>query len=128
MNKLSRKHKIYLTSILFFVSIVGFMLKLPVVFRHHCYDKVLHFLFYFFAAAFFNFLFRKKHLLIFFGLLGFGIFIELFQSFSNRFYSKRIHGDFDSLDVYANLSGLIFFSVVWIILKIISFIYKKLFK
>ena len=126
MINLSSNHKIYLTSILFFVSIVGFMLKLPAVFRHH--DKELHFLFYFFAAAFFNFLFRKKHLLIFFGLLGFGIFIELFQSFSNRFYSKRIHGDFDSQDVYANLSGLIFFSVVWIILKIISFIYKKLFK
>ena len=126
MKSLSTTHKIYLTSILFFVSIVGFMFKLPTVFRHH--DKELHFLFYFFAAAFFNFLFRKKHLLIFFGLLGFGIFIELFQSFSNRFYSKRIHGDFDSQDVYANLSGLIFFSVVWIILKIISFIYKKLFK
>ena len=126
MINLSTTHKIYLTSILFFVSIVGFMFKLPTVFRHH--DKELHFLFYFFAAAFFNFLFRKKHLIIFFGLLGFGIFIELFQSFSNRFYSKRIHGDFDSQDVYANLSGLIFFSVVWIILKIISFIYKKLFK
>ena len=126
MKSLSTTHKIYLTSILFFVSIVGFMFKLPTVFRHH--DKELHFLFYFFAAAFFNFLFRKKHLLIFFGLLGFGIFIELFQSFSNRFYSKRIHGDFDSLDVYANLSGLILFSVVWSILKIISFIYKKLFK
>ena len=126
MIKLSSNHKIYLTSILFFVSIVGFMFKLPAVFRHH--DKELHFLFYFFAAAFFNFLFRKKHLLIFFGLLGFGIFIELFQSFSNRFYSKRIHGDFDSQDVYANLSGLILFSVVWSILKIISFIFKKLFK
>ncbi len=118
MNKLSINHKIYLTSILFFISILGFMFKLPVVFRHH--DKELHFLFYFFAAAFFNFLFQKKHLLIFFGLLGFGIFIEMFQSFSNRFYSKRIHGDFDNQDVYANLSGLILFSVVWIILKIIS--------
>lgn len=126
MINLSTTHKIYLTSILFFVSIVGFMFKLPTVFRHH--DKELHFLFYFFAAAFFNFLFRKKHLIIFFGLLSFGIFIELFQSFSNRFYSKRIHGDFDSQDVYANLSGLILFSVVWSILKIISFIYKKLFK
>ena len=126
MINLSTTHKIYLTSILFFVSIVGFMFKLPTVFRHH--DKELHFLFYFFAAAFFNFLFRKKHLIIFFGLLSFGIFIELFQSFSNRFYSKRIHGDFDSQDVYANLSGLFLFSVVWIILKIISFIYKKLFK
>ena len=126
MINLSTTHKIYLTSILFFVSIVGFMFKLPTVFRHH--DKELHFLFYFFAAAFFNFLFRKKHLIIFFGLLSFGIFIELFQSFSNRFYSKRIHGDFDSQDVYANLSGLVLFSIVWIILKIISFIYKKLFK
>lgn len=126
MKSLRTTHKRYLTSILFLVSIVGFMFKLPVVFRHH--DKELHFLFYFFAAAFFNFLFRKKHLLIFFGLLGFSIFIELFQSFSNRFYSKRIHGDFDSQDVYANLSGLILFSIVWIILKIISFIYKKLFK
>lgn len=125
MKKLSTIHKIYLTSTLLFFSIVGFMFKLPLFIRHH--DKELHFLFYFFAAAFFNFLFRKKHFFILVGLLIFSIFIELFQSFSNRFYSKRIHSDVEIQDVYANLFGLLVFSLVWSILKIISFTYRKLF-
>jgi hypothetical protein len=43
--------KLILTFFCFSLAIVGFIIKLPHVFRH--YDKELHSLFYFFSAALF---------------------------------------------------------------------------
>ncbi len=98
-------------------TIVGFMVKLPSNFRQ--YDKELHSLFYFGAAAFLNVLFTckniPKHLFIFFCLLFFSICIEFAQEYSNKFFHARIHGRFDIEDVRANLIGLLFFSAIWLL-------------
>jgi VanZ family protein len=109
------------------LSIIGFMVKLPSVFRH--YDKELHSLFYFLAAAFLNILFAKKrftkHILIFAFLYLLGMSIEYAQEYSNQFFRKRIHGRYDKEDVLSNLKGLITFSVVWVIYVGIAFFIKK---
>jgi hypothetical protein len=98
-------------------SIFGFMVKLPSAFRH--YDKELHSLFYFLAAAFLNLLFAKnkftRHIFIFAFLYLLGMSIEYAQEYSNQFFRKRIHGRYDKEDVLSNLKGLIAFSVLWII-------------
>lgn len=121
--KLTLYQKFILTFFCFSIAIVGFMIKLPSVFRH--YDKELHSIFYFGAALFLNVLFNKRHLIIFIFLFLFGVGIEFSQEFSNRFFQKRIHGRFDIDDVYSNLKGLILFSIIWFFVRFIYFIFKK---
>jgi len=107
--------KIIIITIFALISVIGLMIKLPPIFR--TIDKEMHFLFYFFSAAFLNFLFTNgkviKHLVIIIFLGGFGYLIELLQEFSNTFFKKRIHGNFDIIDVKYNLKGLFLFSMLW---------------
>ncbi len=123
----NKKGKLLLFFFFLVLSIIGFMVKLPSVFRH--YDKELHSLFYFLAAAFLNILFAKKrftkHILIFAFLYLLGMSIEYAQEYSNQFFRKRIHGRYDKEDVLSNLKGLITFSVVWVIYVGIAFFIKK---
>jgi hypothetical protein len=109
------------------LSIYGFMIKLPSAFRH--FDKELHSLFYFLAAAGLNILFAKKkitiHLLIFAVLYLFGVAIEYAQEYSNKLLHKKIHGRYDVEDIQSNLKGLIAFSLLWIIYVSVWFVYKK---
>jgi hypothetical protein len=121
--KLTVNQKLVLTFFCFSIAIVGFIIKLPFVFRH--YDKELHSLFYFSAALFLNVLFVKRHLIIFFSLLLFGVLIEFAQEYSNKFFRKRIHADFDKEDIYYNLKGLILFSIVWLFISSINYLFKK---
>ncbi len=115
--QLSTTTKITLVIAAFIISIIGFMVKLPSVFRHM--DKELHTAFYFLAAAFLNILFTNKkltrHLLIFLALLLFGVSIEYAQEYSNKLLHVRIHGRFDIEDVKANVKGLVGFSGLWIV-------------
>jgi hypothetical protein len=119
--------KIFLLGACFALSIFGFMIKLPSVFRH--FDKELHSIFYFSAAAFVNLLFANKkitfHLLIFGVLYLFGVAIEYAQEYSNKLFHKRIHGRYDIEDIQSNLKGLIAFSMLWIIYVAFWFFYKK---
>ena len=120
--------KIILTLVCFGISIIGFMMKLPSVFRH--YDKEMHTLFYFMTAAFLNFLFAErkfiKHVVIFIFLAFFGVAIEYAQEYSNKFFHNRIHGHYDIEDIKYNLYGLIIFSIIWIMYTIIVLGYGKL--
>jgi hypothetical protein len=108
--------KIVIVTIFTLVSVIGLMIKLPPIFR--TIDKEMHFLFYFFSAAFLNLLFGNgkflRHVLIFAFLLCFGYFIEHAQEYSNRFFSKRIHGNYDFADIKYNIMGLVLFSSLWI--------------
>jgi len=102
--------------ILFFcVSVIGFMVKLPVLFREH--DKELHLLFYFGAAIFLSVLFARNnyfyHFLVLWTLSCFGVLIECSQEVSNLFVTKRIHGNFDIEDVVFNTMGLFIAFIVW---------------
>lgn len=121
--KLTLNQKLALTFFCFSIAIIGFMIKLPSAFRN--YDKELHSMFYFSAALFLNVLFNKRHLIIFIFLLLFGVGIELSQQFSNRFFNRRIHGRFDIEDVYYNLIGLISFSVIWLFVSFMNYLFKK---
>jgi hypothetical protein len=127
--KFSTIQKILILLIAFVFTFIGFMIKLPSVFRS--IDQELHALFYFLAAAFLNVLFGVKkllpHALIFFLLHFFGIAIEYLQSYSNRFFKTRIHGRYDPLDVEYNLKGLILFSILWVVSMGVLTIYKKSF-
>ncbi|TDO26289.1 hypothetical protein [Sediminibacterium goheungense] len=123
----NKKTNLFLAFLFLAVSIIGFMVKLPSAFRH--YDKELHSLFYFLAAAFLNVLFAKKrfsrHILIFAFLYLLGMSIEYAQEYSNQFFRKRIHGRYDKEDILSNLKGLIAFSVLWIVyVGVVSFIKK----
>lgn len=124
---LNKKNSLLLVALFLVFSIIGFMVKLPSAFRH--YDKELHSLFYFLAAAFLNILFAKKrftiHILIFAFLFLLGMCIEYAQEYSNQFFRKRIHGRYDKEDVLSNLKGLIAFSVVWVIYAGVTFFIKK---
>lgn len=117
MRQLSTTQKLILISFFFFISIFGFMLKLPAVFRE--IDKDLHFFFYFILAFVINFLFEiksvVKHLVINVALFFFGVGIEIAQHISNFFFKVRIHGNFDPADVYFNFKGIFVFSVIWFI-------------
>jgi hypothetical protein len=110
---------IRLVILLFFVfsSVAGFMIKLPSSFRH--FDKELHGIFYFSAAAFLNVLFltknAPKHFIIFIILLLFGICIEYAQEYSNIYFHSKIHGRFDGEDIQANFIGLISFTFIWLL-------------
>lgn len=126
--KLSGPVKIILLLIFLGLSVLGFMVKLPPVFRHA--DKEMHSLFYFSAAAFLNLLFAKKnilwHSIIFLMLYLFGIAIELAQEYSNKLLHKRIHGRYDVEDVQANLKGLLLFSACWIVYNVMVLAYHQL--
>jgi len=104
------------------------MIKLPLAFRH--VDKEMHTLFYFLAAAFLNVIFKNRnliwHIVIFIILYLFSMAIEYAQEYSNKFFRKRIHGRYDVEDIQANLKGLVLFSMVWIVLVGIWFVYNKL--
>jgi hypothetical protein len=123
----NKKVNLLLAFLFLAFSIIGFMVKLPSAFRH--YDKELHSLFYFIAAAFLNVLFAKRsfarHLLIFAFLYLLGMSIEYAQEYSNQFFRKRIHGRYDKEDVLSNLKGLIAFSVVWIVYVGFTFFTKR---
>ncbi len=119
--------KLFIAVFCFGIAIVGFMLKLPAVFRGM--DKEMHAAFYFLAAAFLNILFAKRNLIIHACIFGFlylfGYSIELAQEYSNKFFRKRIHGRFDPEDVASNLQGLLYFSAVWIVVVALSFLFRK---
>ncbi len=125
---LSNNNRIIIAVLCFAVAIFGFMLKLPSAFRG--IDKELHAAFYFLAAAFLNVLFAKRslvrHIIIFVALYLFGMAIEYSQAYSNRFFSRRIHGRFDPEDVQWNLNGLIAFSLVWVVCVSFKLIYKNI--
>jgi hypothetical protein len=109
-------------------SVLGFMVKLPAVFRHH--DKELHAAFYFLAAGFLNVLFTNgklvRHIIIFAVLYLFSISIEFAQEYSNKFFRIRIHGRYDPEDVKYNLMGLVAFSGVWVVYRLVLTVYNKL--
>jgi len=121
-------HKLLLTAAAFTAAIIGFMIKLPVAFRHN--DKEMHSLFYFLAAAFLNILFAKRnllvHALLFILLYVFGVAIEYAQQYSNTLLHQTIHGNVDPEDMHANLVGLLAFSALWIAFVVIEFVYKSL--
>ena len=123
----SNSTKLFLVMACCIFSIIGFMVKLPSGFRH--FDKELHSLFYFLAAAFLNVLFTNKrigiHILIFIILFLFGVSIEYAQEYSNKLLHTRIHGRFDIEDVQSNLKGLIAFSILWIIYYVFSLLTIK---
>ena len=125
--RLSFWQKILLAFAVFALSVIGFIVKLPAVFRHD--DKEMHSLFYFLAAAFLNILFAKRNLLIhalIFGMLyAFGVAIEYAQQYSNTYFHNRIHGNVDPEDIHANLQGLVAFSALWIFYVVVMFLYKK---
>lgn len=98
------------------LTVIGFMIKLPRIFRG--IDKEMHALFYFTAAAFLNILFTKKKTLIFVSLVVFGVFIEYAQQYSNKILGRTIHGRFDPEDVLANLMGLIVFYILLFIFSL----------
>lgn len=120
------KSEIGLIMTLLALSFIGFIIKLPSVFGRH--DSELHFLFYLLTAIFFYMIFGKNrmtnHIIIFILLLIFGIGIEVMQELSNHLFHKKIHGNFDPLDVFYNLLGLIVATLFWgvslLIKKIIS--------
>ncbi len=118
--------KILLAIAAFVAAIAGFMLKLPSFFSHS--DKEMHSLFYLLAAAFLNILFAKRSLLVhafIFGFLyAFGVIIEYAQQYSNTFLHKKIHGNADPEDMYANLQGLMAFSALWLCYMAVTFLWK----
>ena len=120
--------KILLVIAAFAVAIAGFMIRLPSTFSH--FDKEMHSLFYFLAAAFLNILFAKRnllaHALIFMLLYAFSVAIEYAQQYSNTLLHKKIHGNYDPEDIHANLQGLIAFSVLWIFYVVVVRVYKSL--
>ncbi len=119
--------KVLLVLFCLLASILGFLIKLPSLFRH--FDKELHSAFYFIAAGFLNILFTNgklpRHVLIFVILYLFGVAIEFAQEYSNSLLHSRIHGRFDPEDIKSNLIGLIAFSVIWICYKIGMTVYNK---
>lgn len=109
--------KIIITVLVLGCSVVGFMIKLPAMFRHH--DREMHAVFYFMAAAFFTFLFAGRnfllHVFILAALALFGVGIEYAQEYSNRLVRHPFHGRFDPEDVKYNILGLLAFSAIWIL-------------
>ena len=122
------KSEIGLLLALLMLSFFGFMIKLPSIFRHH--DRELHFLFYLLSAIFFNLILGKEKLtnliIIFFSLLFFGIGIEVLQELSNHITTKKIHGNFDPVDVFYNVMGLIVATLFWGVSLMIKKILTKL--
>jgi hypothetical protein len=115
--KISTLQKILITLLVLGCSVVGFMIKLPGMFRHH--DKEMHAAFYFMAAAFFTLLFAGRNFWLFLfveaALAAFGVGIEFAQEYSNRLVRHPFHGRFDPEDVKYNIMGLLAFSAIWVI-------------
>jgi hypothetical protein len=105
--------KLLILSFCIICSLYGFLIKIPVPLRGH--DKLLHAGFYFCAAAFLNFLFQKKQVLIFILLAVFGVLIEYLQQMSNKITHSQIHGRFDKEDIYANMKGLLLYAGIALI-------------
>lgn len=93
-------------------------------------DTELHALFFFLAAAFLNILYQAKksstHFLIFGMLFLFSALIEFTQEYSNTFFPRRIHGNFDPEDLKHNLIGLTSFTLLWIAYHSITRVLKML--
>jgi len=125
--KLNNGTKALLILLCLSLAVIGFLVKLPSNFRQ--IDKELHSVFYFLAAAFINLLFANKnlirHIVISISLYLFGMAIEYAQEYSNKFFHKKIHGRYDIEDIQANLKGLVLFSIFWMLLTIILFVYQK---
>jgi hypothetical protein len=119
---MSNATKLFILFICFILSLVGFLIKIPVPLRGH--DKFLHGAFYFLAAAFLNFLFRKKHVLIFILLALFGVLIEYLQPLLNKLTHSKMHGRFDIEDIYANMKGLVLYSVIALIFAGLQMAFK----
>lgn len=126
--KINKQTKVFLMIVFLALSVTGFLLKLPSVFRHS--DKTLHAVFYFSAAAFLNLLFAKtsiiRHVGIFIALYFFSVSIEYAQEYSNTFFHKKIHGRYDVEDIRANLKGLVSFSIIWLVSIAVLFLYRRL--
>jgi hypothetical protein len=109
--------RIFLVLIAVIISFYCFLIKLPIPLRKM--DTELHALFFFSASVFLNIIFRVKklntHFLIFGMLFLFSALIEFAQEYSNTLVKKRIHGNFDPVDLKYNLVGLTSFSVLWMI-------------
>lgn len=124
--RLSNQTKVVLLICFLAVSSVGFLIRLPSVFRH--VDKEMHSLFYFLAAALLNLLFANKsitrHIVIFVSLYCFSMGIEYAQEYSNKLLHRRIHGRYDVEDVQANLKGLVLFSVLWCTYTVVVYLYN----
>lgn len=124
---MSNTVKWVVVAVCFSGAVYGFMIKLPVPFR--TIDLELHALFYFVASVLLNIIFKAKdlktHLLIFGLLVTFGVSIEFAQEYSNYFFNKRIHGNFDKHDIKYNLLGLTCFSSLWLAYKTITFLINK---
>jgi hypothetical protein len=119
---MSTPAKIIIVIICFILAIIGFLIKIPVPLRGN--DKLLHTAFYFLAAAFLHWLFRKGLVIILVVLTGFGVLIEYLQQLSNKLTRTKIHGRFDIEDVYANLKGLLLYSAVALVFWLLRRIYK----
>lgn len=119
--------RVFIVTICFAFAVIGFMIKLPSGFRN--IDKELHALFYFLAAALLNILFAGtkivRHIIIFISLYLFGAAIEYAQAYSNKFFSRRIHGRFDPEDIQWNTKGLIAFSRLWILCTVVIMTCKR---
>ena len=113
--------KIIFVVICFLVGAFGFLIKIPGPLRGH--DKLLHISAYFIAAAFLNYLFEKRHLVIFIVLFLFGALIEYLQQAANKITHSHIHGRFDIEDIYANTRGLLLYSFIALIWLVLSKIY-----
>ena len=124
--KLTKSEMGLIMTVLMF-SFIGFMVKLPSVCRHH--DRELHFLFHLLTAIFLYLNFGKNkisnHVIIFIFLLIFGIGIEVIQELSNHILNKKIHGNFDPLDVFYNVIGLIVATLFWAFSLIVKMIINK---
>lgn len=125
--RLSITARLIITALAFAVAIIGFMIKLPAIFRHH--DKEMHAAFYFLAAAFLNILFARRrllpHIIIFALLYLFGMAIEYAQEYSNHYFRSRIHGRYDPEDMLWNTRGLVAFSILWCVYAAAALLFKK---
>jgi hypothetical protein len=119
--QVSTATKIIIVITCFILALIGFLIKIPVPLRGN--DKLLHTAFYFMAAAFLNFLFKKRHIIVFVFLALFGVLIEYLQEFSNKLTRTRIHGRFDIEDIYANMKGLLLYSAI----ALVFWVFKKLY-
>ena len=120
---MSTSQKIILVIICFIFAVIGFLIKIPVPLRGH--DKFWHTSFYFIAAAFLHYLFRKRIFFIVIALTLFGVLIEYLQQLANKLTRSHIHGRFDIEDVYANCKGLLLYSLLVLTFFIGNTIYKN---
>jgi thiamine pyrophosphokinase len=128
-NKNNRYSNIsVIATILVFLAVtMGFMIKLPSIFGR--YDKVMHFIFYFYTSFFINLLYAKNrlinYLMAIIFLTSFGFFIEYFQEYSNHFFNKKIHGRFDIQDIKYNLLGIFLFTTIWVFNYIFIILFRN---